>query len=474
MQIGADTPVFTHIEDAYNDFKREPLLPHQFSRMGPALATADINGDGRNDFFVGGAKGQLASFFLNAGNGRFSSKIPTIFEEHAGFEDVAATFADLDGDGDQDLYVVSGGNENNFQDRIYTNDGKGNFIYNPDQLPPIISSGGCVVAFDFDKDGDLDLFRGGQVNTGSYPISPVSYLLINNNGLFADVTPDFIRNIGMVSSAAAADINKDGIMDLVLAGEFMPVTILTGTGASPFFSKDHVLEIKHSAGWWNCIKFDDIDKDGDLDIVAGNHGLNSQMKPTPGQPLTIDAADFDNNGSMDAILSYYIQGKSYPIATRDEIIDQVPSLKSKFPTYKAYADATIDEIFSKEQLAKAAHFEAEEFRSGVFINNNGNFEFQPFDNEAQVFPVRDLLIDDFNGDGLKDLLLVGNNYAVRAQSGRYDAGKGLLMAQTKDAGFKPVHDSGFLADLDARKIISIDKFLIVANNNEKIQIFRAN
>ena len=473
-EIKNDTTLFGHVEDAYNDFKREPLLPHQFSKNGPALASGDVNGDGKIDFFIGGAKGQPAAIFINEGNGKFSKKEIPIFDEHAVFENVEAIFADLDHDGDLDLYVVSGGNETNFQDRIYYNDGKGNFSYQPQLLPPTVSSGGVVVAVDFDGDGDLDIFRGGQVSSGAYPLAPTSYLFENNNGIFKDITPDFLKNIGMVSTAKVADINKDGIMDLVIAGEYMPVTILYGQKKAPFFNKENSLQILHSTGWWNCLKIDDIDKDGDLDIIAGNHGLNSQMKPSVEEPVTIDAADIDNNGTMDAIISYFIQGKSYPMATRDEILDQVPTLKTKFPSYNSYSDATITDIFDKEQFTNAIHLKAEEFRSGVFINDGGSFHFNPLETEAQEFPVRDFLISDFTRYGIKDLLLVGNNYAVRAQSGRYDAGKGLLLSQNKNGQFAPVTNTGFIANKDARKIIQIDNFLIVANNNDKIQIFRIN
>lgn len=473
-EIKNDTALFVHVEDAYNDFKSEPLLPHQFSKNGPALASGDVNGDGKIDFFIGGAKGQPAAIFINEGNGKFSKKEIPVFIEHAVFENVEAIFADLDHDGDLDLYVVSGGNETNFQDRIYYNDGKGNFSYQPQLLPPTVSSGGVVVAVDFDGDGDLDIFRGGQVSTGAYPLAPTSYLFENRNGIFKDITPDFLKNIGMVSTAKVADINKDGIMDLVIAGEYMPVTILYGQKNAPFFNKENSLQILHSTGWWNCLKIDDIDKDGDMDIIAGNHGLNSQMKPSVEEPLTIDAADIDNNGTMDAIISYFIQGKSYPMATRDEILDQVPTLKTNFPSYNSYADATITDIFNKEQFTNAIHLKVEEFRSGVFINDGGSFHFNPLDTEAQEFPVRDFLISDFTRDGINDLQIVGNNYAVRAQSGRYDAGKGLLLSQNKNGQFAPVTNTGFIANKDARKIIQIDNFLIVANNNDKIQIFKIN
>lgn len=469
-----DSLQFRHVEDDYNDFKREPLLPHQFSRSGPALASADINGDGKTDFFIGGAKGQAAAIYINQGDGKFQLKPETVFGEHSSYEDVEAIFADLDQDNDPDLYVVSGGNESDFQDRVYWNDGKGNFTFKTGILPATVSSGGAVVAFDMDKDGDLDIFRGGQVTTGAYPTPPQSYLFENDKGIFKDVTPAFLQKTGMICTASAADLNKDGVSDLILGGEFMPVIILFGRQKSPFFSDEARQEITGSSGWWNCIKIEDIDNDGDLDIIAGNHGLNSQMKPSSAQPVTIDAGDIDNNGSMDAILSYFIQGKSYPMASRDELLDQCPSLKTKFPSYKAYADATVQDIFNPEQLKSAKHLEAVEFRSGVYINDKQGFHFNPFPNEAQSFPMRDFIIDDFNHDGSKDLLAVGNDFAVRAQAGRYDAGKGMLITQNKEAVFSVIPNTGISAGRDARKIIKIDNLVIVANNDDKVQIFRIN
>jgi hypothetical protein len=465
---------YKHVEDDYNDFKEEPLLPHQFSKNGPALASADVDGDGKVDFYVGGAKGQPGAIFINEGAGKFSYKETAVFADHGSFENVDAIFADFDNDKDLDLYVVSGGNEANFQDRIYWNDGKGNFSYKTNVLPPTLFSGGSVVAFDMDGDGDLDIFRGSQVTTGAYPLAPRSYLFQNENGVFKDVTPDFLKNISMVSSVKAADMNKDGAMDLVMAGEFMPVTILYGQKTAPFFKVENQNIIPHSSGWWNCIKIDDIDKDGNLDIVAGNDGLNSQLKPSPDQPVTIDAADIDENGSMDCIISYSIQGKSYPMPSRDELLDQIPSLKNKFTSYQAYASTTVKDIFGEEQLKKAVHLQAEEFRSGIFMNDGKNFSFKPFVNQAQIFPIRDFLISDYNSDGLKDLLLVGNNYAVRAQSGRYDAGKGALLIQNKKASFDAVADNGFVADKDARKILKIDNLIIVGNNNDELQMYRVN
>jgi hypothetical protein len=517
-------PTFLHAEDDYNDFKREPLLPHQYSHNGPALAIGDLDGDGRPDVFVSGGKGQGAAVLLNRSAGQFAEVHPPALDSDALFEGVDATIADFDGDGHADLYVVSGGNEANFQDHIYFGDGQGQLHSRPGVLPPTQSSGGAVVAFDMDGDGDMDIFRSGQVNTGAYPKSPQSFLFRNDKGVFTDVTPAFLSHLGMICAVKVADMNKDGIPDLILAGEFMPITILYGSRNPPYFSEDHKREIPHSSGWWNCLEIADVNGDGIPDILAGNQGLNGQMKPTPDEPVTVDATDLDNNGSMDAIISYFIQGKSYPVATRDELLDQVPSFKTKFPTYQSYCEATVKDIFTPQQWASAIHLRAEEFRSGVFLSRGApgaggsgslggvsgaagapgaggssadsiGYTFQPFPIEGQAFPVRAMLCGYFRGQttGPKDLLLAGNNFAVRAQWGRQDAGKGLLLGMrpgqsaqvttqqsNQPTGAAPLTfevipgAGGFYADKDVRKMVQIGQFIIVANNNDSLQIFKVN
>jgi enediyne biosynthesis protein E4 len=526
-------PTFLHAEDDYNDFKREPLLPHQYSHNGPALAIGDLDGDGRPDVFVSGGKGQGAAVLLNRSAGQFAEVHPPALDSDALFEGVDATIADFDGDGHPDLYVVSGGNEANFQDHIYFGDGQGQLHSRPGVLPPTNSSGGAVVAFDMDGDGDLDIFRSGQVTTGAYPKSPQSFLFRNDKGVFTDVTPAFLSHLGMICAVKVADMNKDGIPDLILAGEFMPITILYGSRNPPYFSEDHKREIPLSSGWWNCLEIADVNGDGIPDILAGNQGLNGQMKPTPDEPVTVDATDLDNNGSMDAIISYFIQGKSYPVATRDELLDQVPSFKTKFPTYQSYCEATVKDIFTPQQWASAIHLRAEEFRSGVFLSRGApgaggsggaagaagagglggvsgaagapgagglgadsiGYTFQPFPIEGQAFPVRAMLCGYFRGQttGPKDLLLAGNNFAVRAQWGRQDAGKGLLLRMrpgesaqvttqqnTQPTGAAPLTfevipgAGGFYADKDVRKMVQIGQFIIVANNNDSLQIFKVN
>ena len=470
-ELSDNSDLFVHHEDDYNDFKREPLLPHQFSRYGPAIAAGDADGDSKVDFLAGGAKGQASQLYINKGDGKFITKPEPVLEALSEFEITGAVFADLDGDKDLDLYLVSGGNESNFADHLFWNDGRGNYFEIRNQLPETKSSGGAVTVIDIDHDGDLDIFRGGQVLTGSYPLAPESYLFLNTKGAFTDVTPAFLKHVGMVKTADTADLNGDGFTDLVLAGEYLPVTILYGMGSSPYFAEKQEKQIAGSSGWWNRVVIRDINKDGKADIIAGNDGLNSQMKPTVKEPLTIDAADLDNNGSVDCVISYYIDGKSYPMATRDELLDQVPSFKTKFATYQAYSHATAADIFTPDQLKSASHLKVEEFRSGVFINEGREFKFQPFLNQGQAFPVRGIIAGDFNKDGREDLLLTGNNYSVRAQSGRYDAGKGMLLVQQQDGSFIPLENSGFLTDKDARNMVQIGDLIIVANNNDKIQIF---
>ena len=469
-----DSIPFRHTENEYNDFKREPLLPHQFSKNGPALAKADVNGDGLIDFFIGGANGQAGTLFIQDSEKRFTEKKIPVFFEHRFFEDVDCFFADLDQDKDMDLYVVSGGNEANFADRVYWNDGKGNFSWYPNRIPETTSSGGQAVPIDVDQDGDLDIFRSGQVSTGAYPVSPTSFLLLNDKGVFQDVTPPVLKSAGMISTVKTADFNGDGITDLIFAGEYMEVTIAYGIKSPPYFSEKNLTTFPHSSGWWTALEVIDFDNDGDLDVVAGNHGLNSQMKPTIHEPVSVDAFDIDNNKNIDAVISYFLNGKSYPLATRDELFEQVPSLKTKFPDYKSYADATVKEIIGSEQLGKAIHLEAKEFRSGIFLNEKDGFKFQPFDQQVQSFPVRTIIADDFNKDGRTDLLLAGNNYAVRAQAGRYDAGRGVLLLQEPGGKFKLSQESGFNADRDTRKMIRIENLIIVANNNDQVDLFHIN
>jgi hypothetical protein len=478
---------FVHEEDAFVDFRRDRLLPHMLSRMGPAVATGDINRDGLADVYLGGAKGQAGRLYIQGPNGKFAATDVPAFVTDAEYEDVDAAFFDADGDGDQDLLVVSGGTEEtgnltHYRHRLYLNSGFGAFTLAEGAVPALATSASVVAPNDFDSDGDIDLFIGGRVTPGRYPLPPNSYLLQNDSGRFSDVTPlrgPSLADAGMVTDAAWGDVNGDGRSDLIVVGEWMPVRVFTWdeergmfTDATPDTGTGDV------TGWWNCVDIADLDGDGDLDLVAGNRGLNGQMKASAREPVTLHAADFDGNGVMDPIVSYFIQGRSYPAATRDELLEQINSLKKKFTSYESYSTATLRDIFSSKQLADALTLTVTEFATAVFENDGtGRFRPRPLPLEAQFAPIQDVAIADFNRDGRPDILLAGNDFGNRAEEGQYDAGRGLLLLGGAHLSFRsvPSRDSGFLAPWDVRELriinTRIGTLVLVANNNMGVAAF---
>lgn len=491
---------FVQQENRYVDFKQQVLLPHRYSQNGPGMAVGDVNGDGRDDVFIGGASTFDGTLFQQtAGAGtpeRFIRKAITGIDNRKMADDMGAVFFDADGDQDLDLYVVAGGNEwladqRYYQDRLYINNGNGQLRQDTAALPNTRASGSCVVAADYDRDGDVDLFVGGRVTPHQYPLTGRSYLLQNNGGKFTDVTNRLapgLANIGMVTSALWSDYDADGQIDLVLAGEFMPVT---------FFRNQHGRlrigqTVKHPAtqtpasGWWNSLTAGDFDNDGDMDYVAGNLGLNSRFKASQTEPLTVHAKDFDQNGTLDPILCCYIQGKCYPAHPRDQLAEQVPSLKKRFTSYAAYGRMTCDQLLKPEEIRGAYVATTTELRS-CYIENRGNagvahtgFALRPLPILAQTAPVYGMLADDYDGDGNLDLLLVGNSYATDVQVGRYDAGKGLLMRGDGQGGFRPetLARSGLCADRDAKSMVSLatgrpgQSLILVGNNTDTLQTFR--
>ena len=479
-----------HKENDFDDFKRETLLPHKMSRLGPALEVADINGDGRDDFFVGGAKGQPAALFLQSPEGCFSPVQAGIFKLHAPYEDVAATFFDADNDGDPDLYVVSGGNENPegadlYQDRFYENQ-EGVFNYRKNALPRFNASGGCLKAFDYDNDGDLDLLVGGRQTPGKYP-QPTSSCLLRNDSdgkriLFTDVTATVfpqLEKIGMVTSVLPVDFDKDGRQDIILTGEWMPIRLFQNVGSGKkgkFTEVSEAYGFKNTIGWWNTIKAADFDRDGDMDLIAGNLGLNYKYKATAEKPFQIYGADFDGNGTSDIVLGYYEGEKLFPLRGRQCSSNQMPFIKKKFPTYDAFGRASLEEVYGKNKLENALKYKARTFAT-IWFENTGNGHFKPhvLDNLAQITSVNDILIQDFTGDGLMDLLLAGNLYNAEVETPRNDAGYGLLMAGNGEGHFTalPLHKSGLYVPGEVRQIRNIriagQSFLIFARNNDRLK-----
>jgi hypothetical protein len=461
-----------------NDFKRQPLMANPLSSNGPCLAKADINGDGLEDVFAGGGSGNPASIFMQKSNGEFSKSSQPAFEENKNSEDADAIFFDANGDGHADLYVAAGGYHNYtpgdvlLQDRLYLNNGKGTFIKSPDALPVMTSSKGCVASADLNGDGYLDLFVGGRVIPGRYPEMPESYLLINdgkgkfNNEIESRATS--LRKAGMVTDAVFMDINGDKVNDLVFVGEWLPLSIfINEKGKLVNHTTDYV--DKNYNGWWNKLDTADLNNDGIPELIAGNYGLNSQIKASEKQPVEMYYKDFDDNGAVDPILCCYIQGRSYPYLTRDELLDQVSIMRTKFTDYKSYANTTLTDIFDEEQLKGAERLTANIFETGVFMRTGpGKFTFKPLPFAAQLAPVYAIGITDYNKDGFKDIILGGNINKPRLRLGKSDANYGLLLTGDGKGNFLPVLQtaSGFNLRGDTRSILILNNKVLFGVNHK--------
>ena len=481
---------FKHIENEYVDFRKQILLPHFLSTQGPHIAKGDVNNDGLEDLWFSGAAGTPGKLYLQRKDGSFEYSRQQSFETDSNCEDIGAHFFDADGDGDLDLYVVSGGNEftpraPELQDRLYLNNGRGNFTKATDRLPVMITSGSVVKAADIDNDGDLDLFVGGRLIPEAYPLSPRSYILENNGkGYFTDVTEKYNKSLvkaGMVTDAVWADINGNKLPDLIIAGEWMKIRVFKNTGGA-LTEITETCGLKDTEGWWNSIHAADFDNDGDIDFVAGNMGLNTRIKISVEEPATIYAKDFDNNGTLDAIMCYFIQGISYPFYAKDDLQAQLPFIKKKYPDYESYSDQTIYDIFPADELKSAMQLKATLFSSS-YIENKGNdqFEIRPLPREAQYFPVYGIESGDFNNDGFRDIIIGGNFTGTRIKFGEQDAGKGLLLTGNGKGHFTSVdfHESGLFIKGEVRFIreimLSSGKSIIVfAQNNDYPHIYTIN
>ncbi len=483
---------FIHKENEYFDYNLEPLLPHKMSQFGPGIAIADINNDGLDDFWIGGAYRRSGAIYIQNNNGTFSRTNREIFEEDKDHEDLDGVFFDADNDGDLDLYVVSGGNEftpkdKRYKDRLYINNKNGNFIKSKTALPEeILESGAKVIPIDFDNDGDLDLFLASRLLPNYYPKPPNSYLLENistkNTVKFKDVSANSkntFSKLGLVTDAIALDFDNDNDQDIIAVGEWMPITFLENTNGL-FKNVTTKQSLKNTTGWWYSIQKSDIDNDGDQDLIVGNLGKNYKYKATPEKTFDIYANDFDNNKSLDVVLGYYEGKTQYPVRGRECSSQQIPDIKNKFKSYQEFADADLATIYTKDKLEDGIHYKAETFAS-VYVENlgNGKFKMTNLPKEAQFSSINAIITEDFNNDKSKDILVAGNLYQSEAETPRNDASIGLLMYQT-EKGLTPIpfSESGFLADKDVKqmKLITIKskKCIIIANNNDAIQVYQLN
>lgn len=466
---------YHHRENEYNDFKTQVLLPWFYSREGPALAVGDVNGDQQSDVFIGGAKGHAGTLMLSAGNNWRPSPTP-VFATDAGCEDVDAAFFDADGDGDQDLFVASGGyefepNDKALTNRLYLNDGKGNFKKALNALPELILSSACAKPGDADGDGDLDLFIGGLIVPQRFPEIPGSYLLQNDGkGHFTAIA---VPTTGLVKDAAWVDVEGDNQLEIVIAGEWMPVQVFR-------FREQKIVEItnkimpENTSGLWQSLLAADFDGDGDSDLVAGNLGLNSQFHTGP---LQLYSGDFDANGSGDPILCYPVQGASYPLPSLEDLLGQLPALRKKFTHFKDYANARIEDILNAKQLETCNRMDAATLESSYFENQGGRFIRKPLPLAAQIAPVCAMETLDANSDGHADLVLAGNMAQVRVKLGRLDGNHGTVLLSDGKGNFELMapSQSGIRVTGEVRAVKNVrlggQEYLLFAVNNGPVQLY---
>ena len=476
-----------HRENDFIDFNVEQLIPKMLSTEGPKIAVGDVNGDGRQDFFIGSATGDTDKLFIQQSNGKFIASPQFAFDKDKDDETIGAEFFDADNDGDLDLVVASGGNQYPLGSvylapRLYLNDGKGNFTRSFNGWPTLSMNASCVRVGDYDSDGLPDIFIGGRSIPGSYGIIPESKLLHNlGHGKFVDVTNTIapeLAKVGMVTDAQWVDVNHNGKKELIIVGDWMPLTIFKYENGK--LEKD--AEIAGSSGWWNCLAIADINNDGYPDLIAGNNGLNSKIRADSTHPAELFINDFDKNGHTDCIAAYYkTDGKLYPFNLRDDIIGQLPYLKKRFLKYSDYAGKTIDEVFTKDELDHAQKLTVEQTKTCVFYNDGkGHFKMKALPEMAQISPVFGILVTDLNGDGLKDIFLGGNFYGLKPEVGRYDASYGVTLLGNKlnTFTFMKAKECGLFIKGEVRDVKEIStakgNYILIGRNNDSLQIFTKN
>jgi len=474
---------YRYQSNTINDFKRQPLLINPLSFSGPCLVKGDVNGDGLEDIYAGGGSGQAGAIYIQSKNGKFEKRNEISLESDKLCEDADAVFFDANGDGFNDLYVVSGGYHNYLpddvllQDRLYINDGKGNLIKSTDALPQMHISKSCVRIADINEDGHPDLFVGGRVIPGRYPEIPQSYLLINDGkGHFSDETKviaPLLQKAGMVTDAAWIDLNGDKKQDLVIVGEWMPVTVLINIKGKLQNKTSEYFEKQYS-GWWNKLLTGDFNHDGKPDLIIGNLGLNTQCKASDKQPAEMYYKDFDDNGSVDPILCFYIKDTSYPYVTRDELLDQMSNMRTRYTDYKSYADATINDIFTNDELKDAGHLKANFLKTAYFASSaDGKFHEKDLPLQAQFSPVYTITAVSNDKDPYEDILLCGNINHARLRFGKYDANYGVLLKNDGKGNFSYINQqqSGFHLTGDVRSVINVNNTLLFGINQNSIKAY---
>ncbi len=478
---------FSHEENDFNDFHSESLLFHMHSSEGPRMATADVNGDGLDDLYFCGAKASPGALYIQHSDGHFSSSGKTLFEPESNSEETACAFFDADGDGDQDLYVACGGNElpsssSALSDRLYLNNGKGIFSKSKQVLPSgRYESSSTVQAADFDGDGDSDLFVGIRLRPFLYGVPVNGYLLENDGkGSFtnvSDLKAPGLKELGMITDMVWTDVDNDKDPDMVMVGQWMPVKLFINEEGH-FTDRSDDYGLQGTEGWWNRISAADLDGDGDMDLVLGNHGLNSRFHASREKPLTMYVNDFDMNGRVEHIICAFNGDTSYPVAMKDDLVKQIPALKQVYKTFKAYSGETIQDIFSEDILQRSVVLSATNLESSVLINNGqGSFQIKPLPASSQLSPVYAIETGDFDHDGLCDILLGGNMTRAKPETGIYSAGHGLFLKGCGNEVWRviPADSSGFFSKGEIRdfKIIKIkgNNVIAVARNDENLHFY---